>query len=90
MTNKFIKAIAYAGVHILVALEIYLIALVVTSPVLGIVYGILDVLHKVPSLIHGRYLVTWLLASVLVWIVMLIYTEIKTHNLHTGLSPKDK
>lgn len=88
--NKFIKAIAYAGVHILVSLEIYLIALVVTSPVLGIVYGILDILHKVPSLIQGRYLVTWLLASVLVWIIMLVYTEIKTHNLHTSLSPKDK
>ena len=86
MLNKFVKFLAYAGAHILVSLEVYILAFIVTGPVLGLVYGIMDVINKVPELIRGRYLIVWVLASVVTWIIMLVYVELKTH----GLTKKDK
>lgn len=91
MVNKFIKALAYTGVHILVGVQIYLISMVIASPILSIVYGILDLLKKVPSFLEGKYLIAWALLSLAIWLVMYIYVEVKTNDFKKDFkTDKDK
>lgn len=88
MLNKLIKAVSYFLVHLVVAVELYLLALLITSPVFNLVIGVMDLLNKVPTQILGKYLVLWALVSVAVWIVIFIYVEIRTHDFKTDFKRK--
>lgn len=90
MLNKLIKAVSYFLVHLVVAVALYLLALLITSPVFNLVIGVMDLLNKVPTQILGKYLVLWALISVAVWIVIFIYVEIRTHALKTDFKRKHK
>ena len=46
MLNKLIKAVSYFIVHLVVAVELYLLALLITSPVFNLVIGVMDLLNK--------------------------------------------
>ena len=50
MLNKLIKAVSYFVVHLVVAVELYLLALLITSPIFSLVIGVMDLLNKVPQL----------------------------------------
>lgn len=90
MLNKLIKAVSYFVVHLVVAVELYLLALLITSPVFNLVIGVMDLLNKVPAILLGKYLVLWALVSVAVWLVLFIYEEIKTYNLRADFKRKHK
>ena len=53
MLNKLIKAVSYFVVHLFVAVELYLLALLITSPVFNLVIGVMDLLNKVPAHLLG-------------------------------------
>ena len=90
MLNKLIKAVSYFVVHLVVAVELYLLALLITSPVFSLVIGVMDLLNKVPTPLLGKYLALWALVSVAVWLVLFIYEEIKTYDLRTDFKRKHK
>ena len=90
MLNKLIKAVSYFIVHLVVAVELYLLALLITSPVFNLVIGVMDLLNKVPTQILGKYLVLWALVSVAVWLVLFIYEEIRAYDLRTDFKRKHK
>ena len=90
MLNKLIKAVSYFVVHLIVAVELYLLALLITSPVFNLVIGVMDLLNKVPAHLLGKYLVLWALVSVAVWLVLFIYEEIKAYDLRTDFKRKHK
>ena len=90
MLNKLIKAVSYFVVHLVVAVELYLLALLITSPVFNLVIGVMDLLNKVPASFLGKYLVLWALVSVAVWLVLFIYEEIRTYDLRTDFKRKHK
>ena len=77
--NKFLRFLGYIGVHLLVVIEVYLLALMLSSPVMCIAMGIMDAIHHVPKLLEGRYFITWLIVALILWIPMFIYTEVKGH-----------
>lgn len=79
--NKMIKILGYVLSHLLVALELYLTSFLLVSPILSIVFGVLDVVDKVPSFIQGKYLLLWLGVSAVVWLGLIVYVEIKTYRL---------
>ena len=76
LLNKFLKAVTYFVVRLLSALLLEILALLVTSPVFLFVLGIMDLLNKIPSLIQGRYLLSWLIVSAPFFIGFNIYTDI--------------
>ena len=78
--NKFIKFIGYIFVHLLVAIEVYILALALVSPVMNIAMGIMDSIHKIPVMFYGKYFIVWLLLAVVLWIPMYVYTEVKGHK----------
>ena len=90
MLNKLIKAVSYFVVHLVVAVELYLLALLITSPVFSLVIGVMDLLNKVPGPFLGKYLALWALVSVAVWLVLFIYEEIKAYDLRTDFKRKHK
>lgn len=90
MLNKLIKAVSYFIVHLVVAVELYLLALLITSPVFNLVIGVMDLLNKVPAHLIGKYLVLWALVSVAVWLVLFIYEEIRAYDLRTDFKRKHK
>ena len=90
MLNKLIKAVSYFVVHLFVAVELYLLALLITSPLFNLVIGVMDLLNKVPAHLLGKYLVLWALVSVAVWLVLFIYEEIITYDLRTDFKRKHK
>lgn len=90
MLNKLIKAVSYFVVHLVVAVELYLLALLITSPVFNLVIGVMDLLNKVPAHLLGKYLVLWALVSVAVWLVLFIYEEIRAYDLRTDFKRKHK
>ena len=90
MLNKLIKAVSYFVVHLVVAVELYLLALLITSPVFNLVIGVMDLLNKIPTRLLGKYLVMWALVSVAVWLVLFIYEEIRAYNLRTDFKRKHK
>lgn len=90
MLNKLIKAVSYFIVHLVVAVELYLLALLITSPVFNLVIGVMDLLNKVPAHLLGKYLVLWALVSVAVWLVLFIYEEIRAYDLRTDFKRKHK
>ena len=90
MLNKLIKAVSYFVVHLFVAVELYLLALLITSPVFNLVIGVMDLLNKVPAHLLGKYLVLWALVSVAVWLVLFIYEEIRAYDLRTDFKRKHK
>lgn len=90
MLNKLIKAVSYFLVHLVVAVELYLLALLITSPVFNLVIGVMDLLNKVPAHLLGKYLVLWALVSVAVWLVLFIYEEIRTYDLRADFKRKHK
>jgi hypothetical protein len=83
--NKFIKFIGYIFVHLLVAIEVYILALALVSPVMNIAMGVMDSIHKTPVYLEGKYFIIWLLLAVVLWIPMYVYTEVKGH---IGRHPK--
>lgn len=83
--NKFLRFLGYIGVHLLVVIEVYLLALALSSPVVNLVIGTMDAVHKIPAILSGKYLLLWLIVSFVIWIPMFIYTEVKGH-----LNPKNK
>ena len=90
MLNKLIKAVSYFVVHLVVAVELYLLALLITSPVFNLVIGVMDLLNKVPAHLLGKYLALWALVSVAVWLVLFIYEEIRAYDLRTDFKRKHK
>lgn len=90
MLNKLIKAVSYFVVHLVVAVELYLLALLITSPVFNLVIGVMDLLNKIPAHLLGKYLVMWALISVAVWLVLFIYEEIRAYDLRTDFKRKHK
>lgn len=78
--NKFIKFIGYIFVHLLVAVEVYILALALVSPVMNMAISIMDSIHKIPAVLYGKYLIVWLLLAVIIWIPMYVYTEVKGHK----------
>ena len=90
MLNKLIKAVSYFVVHLFVAVELYLLALLITSPLFNLVIGVMDLLNKVPAHLLGKYLVLWALVSVAVWLVLFIYEEIIKYDLRTDFKRKHK
>lgn len=90
MLNKLIKAVSYFIIHLVVAVELYLLALLITSPAFNLLIGVTDLLNKVPAYLLGKYLVLWALVSVPVWLVLFIYEEIRTHDLRTDFKRKHK
>ena len=90
MLNKLIKAVSYFVVHLIVAVELYLLALLITSPVFNLVIGVMDLLNKVPAHLLGKYLVLWALVSIAVWLVLFIYEEIRAYDLRTDFKRKHK
>lgn len=75
--NKFLRFLGYTGVHILVILEVYFLALFLSSPIMYIVIGIMDAIHRIPSVLIGRYLIAWLIVSAVMWLPMYIYVLAK-------------
>lgn len=75
--NKFLRFLGYTGVHLFVVLEIYILALFISSPVMFIIIGIMDALHRIPMILEGRYLIVWLLVSLVLWLPMYLYVEVK-------------
>lgn len=90
MLNKLIKVVSYFIIHLVVAVELYLLALLITSPAFNLLIGVTDLLNKVPAYLLGKYLVLWALVSVPVWLVLFIYEEIRTHDLRTDFKRKHK
>lgn len=90
MLNKLIKAVSYFLVHLVVAVELYLLALLITSPLFNLVIGVMDLLNKVPAHLLGKYLALWALVSVAVWLVLFIYEEIRAYDLRTDFKRKHK
>ena len=90
MLNKLIKAVSYFLVHLVVAVELYLLALLITSPVFNLVIGVMDLLNKVPAHLLGKYLALWALVSFAVWLVLFISEAIRTYDLRTDLKRKHK
>lgn len=89
--NKFIKFIGYIFVHLLVAVEVYILALALVSPVMNIAMGIMDSIHKIPVMLYGKYFIVWLLLAVVLWIPMYVYTEVKGHiGKHPRVYPEEK
>lgn len=78
--NKFIKFIGYIFVHLLVAVEVYIFAMLLVSPVMNIAMSIMDSIHKIPAMLYGKYFIAWLLLAVVLWIPMYVYTEVKGHR----------
>ena len=85
--NKFLRFLGYVGVHLLVVIEVYLLALFLSSPIMFLVIGILDVIHRIPSMLVGKYLIAWLIASTVLWLPMYVYVLAKG-NLNAVKRPK--
>lgn len=79
LVNKALKAISFVILHIITGLSLYLLSLAVTSPFFNIAVCIIDKIKK-PSFIEGRFLESWLIVSVPLWLVFIIYTEIKSYK----------
>ena len=75
--NKFLRFLGYIGVHLFVVLEIYILALFISSPVMFIIISIMDAIHRIPVILEGRYLIVWLLVSLVLWLPMYLYVEVK-------------
>lgn len=75
--NRFIRLMGLLAIHLYTAVVVYLIAMLVTSPIGCIAWVILDFMNiKVP--IHLLYL--WLSGSLLAWVPMFISVEVKSHK----------
>ena len=85
--NKFLRFLGYVGVHVLVILEVYLLALFLSSPIMFLVIGILDVIQRIPSILVGKYLIAWLIASTVLWLPMYVYVLTKG-NINAVKRPK--
>lgn len=87
--NKFLRFLGYVGVHLLVMIEVFLLSLAVTSPILNLVFGTLDAIQKIPQELRGRYFIAWLLMALIVWIPMYIYVEAKGHKDIKNINKKE-
>ena len=88
--NKFIKFIGYIFVHLLVAVEVYILAMALVSPVMNIAIGIMDLIHKIPVMLYGKYFIVWLLLAVVIWIPMYVYTEVKLYKSRKSIREKEQ
>lgn len=78
--NKFIKFLGYMGVHLLVMIEVWFLAILLASPIVGLVFGIMDATQHVPAILEGRFFIAWLIITLVLWLPMYIYVEIKGHR----------
>lgn len=76
--NKIIRALAYFGIHVWVAIQVYVVSIAIISPFFNVVISVLDLANKYPKLILGKYLWLWLISSAVLWLVLYIYIEV--HN----------
>ena len=77
MLNKLIRLVCILAIHLGTALTVYLVAMLIASPICCITLVILDFMNmKVP--IHLLYF--WLLGSLVAWLPMIISVEIKSHK----------
>ena len=89
--NKLVKFLGYIGVHIIVVIEVYLLAILIASPFLNIVIGIMDAMCKLPDVLKGKYFVAWLALALLIWLPMYIYVELKSYRArHPKVYPEEK
>lgn len=80
IVNNFVKFIGYIAVHLSVALETLLLALLFISPIFNIVIGTMYVRKTIPLTMLNHYLLVWLLSSLVIWIVLFIYVEVEAHK----------
>lgn len=77
LLNRFIRLVGLLAIHLYTAVTVYLIALLITSPIDCLAWAILDLMNiEVP--IHLLYF--WLLGSLVAWLPMIISVEIKSHK----------
>ena len=78
MLNKIIKTVLVGLIHAYTAVVVYLLSLVVASPVLLLILAILDVMHN--EAVKGRIWLAWLIFAVFAWIPMIIKVVIDAHK----------
>lgn len=78
--NKFVKFLGYIGIHLLVVIEVYLLAILIASPFMNIAIGIMDAMYKLPDVLEGKYFIAWLILALLIWLPMYIYVEVKSYR----------
>lgn len=77
--NKSVRFIATLGVRILIAIEVYFIALLASSPVLCFAWSIAEGLNLTGKLpLH--FIFVWLILGFIFWVPMYIKVEIKYHK----------
>ena len=77
MLNKIIKALGAFGIHVLVALEVYLLALFLLSPVFCLALGIMDLCSFPLTLLQGKILFAFLAIGGIIWVFLYIYVKVK-------------
>lgn len=78
--NKTVKVMGYIGVRIITALALFLLALLVSSPILCVVVCGVDALRDIPPEVQGKLWLVWLGLAVPFFIGFYIYTEVKAQK----------
>lgn len=79
LVNRCLCFFALLGLRALIALEVFLLALLLTSPVCCILWSVLDLIHTVPKL-PCPFIFIWLSFSALIFVPMYIIVEIGAHK----------
>lgn len=76
IVNKFFKALAKLGVHLLCLLECYIVSIAFTSVVLSVIGALWSLFGTLPSLITNRYWLVLIIASIPLALVFFIIVEL--------------
>lgn len=76
LLNSIVKWIRYFGLHLLLVIEMYLTSIAIVSPF----YCILCAISQIAAGKMAFFWQIWLLSAVPLWIVLVIYVEVKVHK----------
>ena len=77
--GKSVRFIATLGVRILIAVEVYFIALLASSPFLCLAWSVIEGLN-LTGFIPLHFIFVWLILGFIFWVPMYIKVEIKYHK----------
>ena len=90
LVNSIVKLLGYILIRLVALISVFLLALLVTSPILSIVVCGVDALRDFPPEVQGKLWLVWLGLAIPFFIGFYIYTEVKAYRARKGAKKLDK
>lgn len=87
MLNKFLKLLGYIGIHLLVIIELLFVSFLIVSPFAYVTFIVFTFFVK--KFFFEAVIISLIILAV-TWIVLFIYTEVRTLDLRYGFKEKRK